>query len=112
MSVKLIVKQLLSAISFLHQNHILHRNICLENILISKICNQTGRILEIKLTDFCHSTRCSGDRQLKGALDTNMQYMAPEMINQEYYGFKVDVWSACVVAYTLLSGERPFQTSD
>ena len=38
--------------------------------------------------------------------------MAPEIINLEYYGFKVDTWSACVVAYTLLCGETPFQISD
>ena len=34
--------------------------------------------------------------------------MAPEIVNNEKYNSKVDVWSAGVVAYTMLYGEPPF----
>ena len=34
--------------------------------------------------------------------------MAPEVINRKPYDTRVDIWSACVVLYVLLSGEQPF----
>ena len=35
-------------------------------------------------------------------------YMAPEMIKNDAYQSKVDVWSAGIMLYEMLSGERPF----
>ena len=34
--------------------------------------------------------------------------MAPEIINQESYDYKPDVWSAMVVVYVLFTGDMPF----
>ena len=39
-------------------------------------------------------------------------YMAPEMINEEAYSSKVDVWSAGVMLHEMLCGERPFTGTD
>ena len=38
----------------------------------------------------------------------SLNYMAPEVVNRESYGLKVDVWSALVVIFILLTGEMPF----
>lgn len=36
-----------------------------------------------------------------------MYYQAPEILNQQMYDAKIDVWSACVVLYILLTGDMP-----
>merc|ERR1712046_334701 len=35
-------------------------------------------------------------------------YLAPEVIKQEEYGREIDIWSAGVVSYVVLSGSLPF----
>lgn len=61
----------------------------------------------MKLTGFCSADQCYGPKSLRGIVGEEA-YMAPEMINKDDYGFKVDVWSATVVAYELLAGKTPF----
>ena len=34
--------------------------------------------------------------------------MAPEILSNDFYNFKVDVWSVAVVIYIMLSGDMPF----
>ena len=41
----------------------------------------------------------------------SLNYMAPEVVKRESYGLKVDVWSALVVIFILVSGEMPFSGS-
>lgn len=38
--------------------------------------------------------------------------MPPEIINQQKYDSKVDIWSACVVIYIMLYGKPPFYSED
>lgn len=38
--------------------------------------------------------------------------MAPELVNEEEYDNRVDVWSSGVIAYILLSGMPPFVGGD
>lgn len=39
-------------------------------------------------------------------------YMPPEIIKREKYDNKVDIWSAGIVAYILVSGRVPFYSED
>ena len=36
-------------------------------------------------------------------------HMAPEIINNEAYDSKVDVWSTCIVLFSILFGDVPFK---
>jgi len=38
--------------------------------------------------------------------------MPPEIIKKEKYDSKVDIWSACVVIFIMLSGQPPFYSED
>ena len=76
----------------------IHRDIKPENILLFK----TGA----KLADFGSSTQhCpeSGE-QLCGTAE----YLAPEVIEQQRYDEKIDIWSVGVLVYEMLLGRTPF----
>lgn len=61
--------------------------------------------LEVKLTDFGFATNF--DKNLKDVLGSPY-YMPPEIIMEDHYDSKVDIWSAGIVAFQILSGKLPF----
>ena len=61
--------------------------------------------LELKLIDFGFSKRSIfGKNDLRDCLGTPF-YMAPEILNSQFYGCKVDIWSLGVLTYLLISGQ-------
>jgi calcium/calmodulin-dependent protein kinase I len=60
--------------------------------------------VELKIIDFGFSKRSMfGQNDLGGFVGTPF-YMAPEIINSQLYGCKVDIWSLGVVTFLLISG--------
>lgn len=100
--VKQIVRQLFLAVNYLHQHNLVHRDIKPENILIS---NKSP--MEIKITDFGFATFTQHNTQLTEVLGSPI-YMPPEIVKGEQYDNRVDVWSAGVVTYVLITGKPPF----
>ena len=86
----------------MHARKIAHRDIKPENILLESL-----EKLEIKLTDFGFATYFNERDQLDEVLGSPL-YMPPEIVRQQRYDSKVDVWSAGAVAHILLSGRPPF----
>ena len=110
------MKQLFLALNFLHQKHMCHRNVKSENILCEPWNNQKDPIgPRIKLADFGFATDLELDQETTKMSLGNRKYMAPELINnpeKKAHNEKVDVWSAGVIAYVLLSnGSYPFPGS-
>lgn len=102
-----VMQQLISALTYIHSRFIAHRDIKLENILISNRYN-----LIIKLADFGAAVRLVHDKELTEIVGTPTYY-APELIKTAMgeaigYGRKVDVWACGVVMYSLLLGRPPF----
>ena len=102
---KFLFKQIILGIKHIHSQLIVHRDIKLENILIDM--NNT-----VKICDFGIGIILSSENQvLHGHCGTPM-YIAPEIIlsNKEigYQGFPVDIWSAGIALYIMLSGKLPF----
>ncbi|XP_027289789.1 sperm motility kinase-like [Cricetulus griseus] len=97
-----IFQQVVTAVHFLHERLIAHREIKLENILIDGAGN-------IKLCDFGMATRLKEGEMLMKVCGT-LLYMAPEMLAGEPYdGLAVDMWSLGVVLYVLVTGKFPYE---
>jgi calcium-dependent protein kinase len=63
--------------------------------------------LNVKITDFGFACFFKPGQGLTEVLGSPL-YMAPEIIREEPYDEKVDIWSVGTIAYILLSGRPPF----
>lgn len=99
---KQIFEQIVESVAYLHKNHICHRDLKLQNILVDER-------ISIKLIDFGFAIECTDDQTLKVFCGT-YSYMAPELVSKiPYNGKATDVWSLGVVLYLLILGDYPFK---
>ena len=110
-SVCYIIKQILSAIDYCHDNNILHRDLKLESILIESIDNviiknENIELYNIKISDFSSARSFRKIKNLSKKVGTPY-YIAPEVLNRNY-NEKCDIWSIGVLMFMLLSGKPPF----
>ncbi|KAG2011552.1 AGC/NDR protein kinase, variant 2 [Coprinopsis cinerea AmutBmut pab1-1] len=99
-TVRFYVAQLSSALAYLHEMGIMHRDIKPDNILLDERGNA-------HLTDFNIAVHF-GERRLTGVAGS-MAYMAPEILTKRGYTCYIDWWSLGVCAYELIFGRRPFR---
>jgi serine/threonine protein kinase len=104
------VRQLAEAIAFMHSRGVVHRDLKLENLMLSS----PDQDAVIKLSDFDLSCFVSDARSLGEACGTP-GYVAPEIIRLSMgerdapgVSFPCDIWSFGVIAYILLCGHPPF----
>lgn len=105
------------AVRYLHEQHIIHRDIKLENVLVnltpqelsdSSIDWQTYPYSVTTLTDLGLSRRVADDEKLKTRCGSE-DYAAPEIImGLDYDGRATDAWSLGVLLYALLESRLPF----
>eukprot|EP00808_Paulinella_micropora_P012134 g12520.t1 len=101
---KLAMWRLLDALGYLHDRGIVHRDLKPENIL----CANEQDDSQIVLADFgLSSFFMTPEEMLEDAVGT-LNYVAPEVLQFQGYTKAVDVWSAGIIMYVLLSGELPF----
>ena len=96
-------QQIIFAIEYIEKLKIVHRDIKPENLLINSQNN-------IKLIDFGLSNFYTPLKKFLNSRCGSPCYAAPEMILKEgYKGSGVDIWSAGIVLFAMLSGTLPFQ---
>ena len=102
---KFLFRQIIEGIQHIHSKKIVHRDIKLENILID-LNNR------IKICDFGIGIMLNSENDLIHEQCGTPMYMAPEIIlnskKEGYKGFPVDIWSAGIALYIMLSGTLPF----
>lgn len=101
-----VMKQLLSAVDFCHQNGIIHRDLKPENILIESEEEARKEFFTIKVIDFGTSDKFAKGKMIKQQIGTPL-YIAPEVLNNNY-NEKCDLWSCGVILYIMLCGVPPF----
>ena len=97
-----IMKQLLSAVSYIHSNNIVHRDLKPENILLD---TDEGKNI-IKIIDW-GTARYYDKNKKMNRISGTPYYIAPEVL-KENYDEKCDIWSCGVILYILLCGYAPF----
>ncbi|XP_072548353.1 ribosomal protein S6 kinase-related protein-like [Salminus brasiliensis] len=97
--VRVFAAELGSALGFLHDFGIMHRDVKMENILLT----EQGHL---RLADFGLSRRLEcGERAF--TICGTIQYMAPEVLGGGPYGHAADWWSLGILLYALAAGEFP-----
>ena len=101
--------QVFSGLLYLHSNHIVHRDLKLENILISDIENDIltdNKYFWVKIIDFGTAKIFEKNKSEKVVVGSSY-YIAPEVLNKKY-NEKCDTWSVGVILYMFLIGRAPF----
>lgn len=95
-----IIRQAARALSDVHQNGVLHRNLSPSDIILS--VSETG-VEQVKLTNFAlFSGRANG---------ANSAYKSPEQLEGKSVNYAGDIYSLAVIAYQMLTGRLPFNAS-
>ena len=106
-----VIYQVLKGMEYLHSKNIVHRDLKLENILLS----DKSASAVVKIADFGLARFFADDSQLRTICGSPL-YVAPEILdigaNMETYTPAVDMWSIGVMLYILLSGNSPFENED
>ena len=100
----IIIKGILEAVEFLHQNNIIHRDLKPENIMFKK----KDSLDSIILCDFglaYHLDNNILEKLIQGTCGTTL-YMAPEIIEKRKYDYLVDLFSIGIILFVLASGGK------
>ncbi|XP_019736066.1 MAP kinase-activated protein kinase 2-like isoform X1 [Hippocampus comes] len=101
-----IMRDIGSAIEYIHLMDIAHRDVKPENLLYST--KETNASL--KLTDFGFAKETTQHNSLQTPCYTPY-YVAPEVLGPEKYDKSCDMWSLGVIMYILLCGFPPFYSN-
>ncbi|XP_077441129.1 calcium/calmodulin-dependent protein kinase type IV [Vanacampus margaritifer] len=98
-----VIKQILEAVEYLHDNGVVHRDLKPENLLYADLSLDAP----LKIADFGLSKIIDDQVTMKTVCGTP-GYCAPEILRGNAYGPEVDMWSVGVILYILLCGFEPF----
>lgn len=103
LNISLCIWQVVHAISYCHQLHVVHRDLKPENVVFFE------KLGMVKLTDFGFSNKYDPGQKLETSCGS-LAYSAPEiLLGDSYDAPAVDIWSLGVILYMLVCGHPPFQ---
>ena len=98
------MRQLSNGLEYLFNNKILHRDLKLQNLLISDDLN-------LIITDFGFARYFDNDNMLYTVCGSPL-YMAPEILLKKKYNNKSDLWSVGIIFFEFLTGIKPFNAKN
>ena len=110
---QVIIYDIMCAMKYYHQQRIVHRDIKLDNIMLTGLESGDPRDIRVKIIDFGMSKLTRGKKKINlqtycGTID----FIAPEILEGNNYDCSCDSWSVGVLAYFILSGQPPFMGKD
>lgn len=99
--IKNIMIQLTNAIQFLHSHNIIHCDLKLDNIIITK--DQTIKVIDYDLSIIC----TNNEGYISSSIFGTMQYIAPESYDLCIYSKKTDIWQLGIILYILITQKFP-----
>ncbi|CAD8195862.1 unnamed protein product [Paramecium octaurelia] len=100
--IKPIFIEILKGMKYIHQKGIVHRDLKIDNILIDE--NKV-----VKIADFGFAKYYNQNDVLTSYCGTPAT-MAPEVLNQEEYDYKCDIWSLGVILYYMIYRKYHFSS--
>ncbi|NWY35836.1 PAK3 kinase, partial [Pheucticus melanocephalus] len=95
-----ISRECLQGLDFLHSNHVIHRDVKSDNILLRTDGSvKLGQYILGQLTP---------EKNRKSVIAGTIWWMAPEMVKDQPYGPKVDIWSFGIVGIEMVDQEPPY----
>ena len=106
--IKNILLQLNNAFKLMSKNNIMHRDIKTNNILV-KYLNEEKTKYKVLLCDYGISKQIAlMTRKYMSHVGTHC-YTAPEILNDEVYNYKCDLWSLGITIYQMYTRELPYK---
>jgi serine/threonine protein kinase len=93
-----IFRGICTGIQYIHSRKIIHRNLKSETILLDTHMNP-------KIVDFGLAAKLSSRRTFCGCY----YYMAPEILKNQEYNEKADIWALGIILYEMVYGDVPFK---
>ncbi|XP_061585494.1 inhibitor of nuclear factor kappa-B kinase subunit beta [Cololabis saira] len=102
-SVLILLRDISSALTYLHNKRIIHRDLKPENIVLQ----QGEKRLIHKIIDLGYAKELDQSSLCTSFVGT-LQYLAPELIERQRYTVAVDYWSFGTLVFECITGFRPF----
>lgn len=99
-----VFEQMLSAVAYLHDNNVLHRDLKTANIFLT-------REQHVKIGDFGISKIMGTETRLAGAQTVvgTPYYISPEMCEGKSYNAKSDIWALGCILYEMACLQKTFE---
>eukprot|EP00736_Rhodelphis_marinus_P002357 Rmarinus@m.23430 len=102
------MKQVVAGVRHMHKNCVIHRDLKLENLLLSR---GPDRELQVKIADFGLAAKLQSESDRRRTICGTINYLPPEMLDEDTadHSFEVDIWSLGIILYAMLYGVTPFE---
>lgn len=97
-----VMKQTLRALAFMHSQNVVHKDLKPQNVMLVDKVSDSIKVIDFGLAEILAKKDAKAKRP-----GGTLLYMAPQCF-EKIVSPKVDVWSAGVILYNLLTGDYPF----